>query len=144
MKTIPLVLLAGLLIASPIAADTTTGNRTEKQTAMATIESHREEMIRLSDEIWRYAETALQETRSSKVLADWAEKEGFRVRWSVPGLPTAFVAEYGSGRPVIGIMGEYDALPGISQKAQPTKEAMEEGGAGHGCGHNLFGRSRQG
>lgn len=139
MKTFPLVLLAGLLMVDLAAADTTTGNRTEKQTAIATIESHREEMIRLSDEIWRYAETALQETKSSKVLADWAEREGFRVRRDVPGLPTAFVAEYGSGRPVIGIMGEYDALPGISQKAQPSKEALEKGGAGHGCGHNLFG-----
>src|SRR4051794_32007309 len=54
-------------------------------------------------------------------------------------MPTAFTPEFGSGRPVIGIMGEYDALPGISQKAQPTKEAYEAGAAGHGCGHNLFG-----
>ena len=96
-------------------------------------------MTALSDEIWRYAETALKETRSSKALADWAEAKGFRVTRGVAGLPTAFLAEFGSGKPVIGIMGEYDALPGISQKAQPVKEAFETGAAGHGCGHNLFG-----
>ncbi|HUF18239.1 MAG TPA: amidohydrolase, partial [Thermoanaerobaculia bacterium] len=128
-----------LLVASAAAADARSRHVAEKQSALATIEANREEMIRLSDEIWRYAETALRETRSSKVLADWAEKKGFRVNRDVPGLPTAFVAEYGSGRPVIGIMGEYDALPGLSQKAQPVKEAWEVGAAGHGCGHNLFG-----
>lgn len=128
-----------LLVASAAAADAGSRHVAEKQSALATIEANREEMIRLSDEIWRYAETALRETRSSKVLADWAEKKGFRVNRDVPGLPTAFVAEYGSGRPVIGIMGEYDALPGLSQKAQPVKEAWEVGAAGHGCGHNLFG-----
>jgi aminobenzoyl-glutamate utilization protein B len=114
-------------------------NQAEKKQAIATIESHRAELTALSDEIWRNAETALLETRSSKALADYAEKQGFRVRRDVPGMPTAFVAEYGSGAPVIGIMGEYDALPGISQKAQPVKEALTPGGAGHGCGHNLFG-----
>jgi aminobenzoyl-glutamate utilization protein B len=81
----------------------------------------------------------LRETQSSKALADWAEAEGFRVTRGVANMPTAFVAEFGSGKPVIGIMGEYDALPGISQKAQPTKAALEAGAAGHGCGHNLFG-----
>ncbi len=96
-------------------------------------------MTALSDEIWRYAETALKETRSSKALADWAESKGFRVTRGVANLPTAFVAEFGSGKPVIGIMGEFDALPGISQKAQPTKEALDAGAPGHGCGHNLFG-----
>src|SRR5688500_3616667 len=111
----------------------------EKQQAAHVIESHRASLTALSDEIWRYAETALRETHSSKALADHAEKNGFRVTRGVAGMPTAFVAEYGSGQPVIGIMGEYDALPGISQKAQPSKEALESGMAGHGCGHNLFG-----
>jgi aminobenzoyl-glutamate utilization protein B len=106
---------------------------------MATIARNAAELNALSDEIWRYAETALKETRSSKALAEWAEAKGFRVTRGVGGLPTAFVAEFGSGKPVIGIMGEYDALPGISQKAQPVKEALEAGAPGHGCGHNLFG-----
>jgi aminobenzoyl-glutamate utilization protein B len=69
----------------------------------------------------------------------YAEAQGFEVERGVAQMPTAFVASYGKGRPIVGIMGEYDALPGISQKAQPRQEALEEGAAGHGCGHNLFG-----
>ncbi len=116
-----------------------TPHRVEKAAAVASIDRDRDEMIALSDAIWRYAETALQETKSSKALADWAETAGFRVTRGAAGMPTAFVAEFGSGRPVIGILGEFDALPGISQKAQPTRAALEPGAAGHGCGHNLFG-----
>src|SRR5262249_36942280 len=72
-------------------------------------------------------------------LADYAEEQGFHVERGVAGLPTAFVATYGAGRPIIGVLGEYDALPGISQKAQPHKEPLVAGAGGHGCGHNLFG-----
>ncbi len=111
----------------------------EKKAAAATVDKSSAEMTALSDKVWSYAETALKETQSSKVIADWAEAKGFRVTRNVAGMPTAFVAEYGSGKPVIGIMGEYDALPGISQKAQPTKDPLEAGAPGHGCGHNLFG-----
>ncbi|HWW62552.1 MAG TPA: amidohydrolase, partial [Thermoanaerobaculia bacterium] len=111
----------------------------EKQKAAASVESRRDALTKLSDEIWGYAETALRETRSSKALADYAEANGFRVTRNVAGMPTAFVAEFGSGKPVIGIMGEFDALPGISQKATPAKEALVAGAPGHGCGHNLFG-----
>jgi aminobenzoyl-glutamate utilization protein B len=112
---------------------------TDKQRAATFIDAHRAELTSLSDEVWRNAETALRETKSSKALADYAEKNGFRVTRGVAGMETAFVAEFGSGKPVIGILGEYDALPGISQKAEPTKGAFAAGGAGHGCGHNLFG-----
>ena len=111
----------------------------EKQAAAATIDASRAQLTALSDEVWRYAETALQETKSSKALADFAEQKGFRVTRGVAGMPTAFVAEFGSGRPVIGIMGEYDALPGLSQKAEPARAVIEPGAPGHGCGHNLFG-----
>ena len=62
----------------------------------------------------------------------------------VAGMPTAFVASYGSGKPVIAILGEFDALPGISQKAVPSREPLHEGAAGHGCGHNLFGAASLG
>ena len=116
----------------------------KKQEAVASIEKHRAELIALSDQIWGYAETALRETRSSKVLADYAEQQGFEVKRGVAGLPTAFVASYGQGRPIIGILGEFDALPGISQKAQSVKEPLETGAAGHGCGHNLFGAASLG
>jgi aminobenzoyl-glutamate utilization protein B len=115
-----------------------------KEAAVASIERHRAELVDLSDQVWRFAETALRETKSSKVLADYAERQGFRVERGVAGMPTAFVATYGEGKPVIGILGEYDALPGISQKAQPAKEALEPGAAGHGCGHNLFGAASLG
>jgi aminobenzoyl-glutamate utilization protein B len=103
------------------------------------VDKHQQELISVSDRIWAYAETALRENRSAKELADYAEAQGFKVKRGVAGMPTAFTAEYGTGKPIIGIMGEFDALPGISQKAQPTKEALEQGAAGHGCGHNLFG-----
>lgn len=133
------VLLAFLLTPTLAFSATAVRFADAKAAATKTIDANAAEMTRLSDEVWRYAETALKETRSSKALADWAEAKGFRVTRGAGGLPTAFVAEFGSGKPVIGIMGEYDALPGISQKAQPTKEALEAGAPGHGCGHNLFG-----
>ena len=85
------------------------------------------------------AETAFEETKSAEILASYAEKNGFNVERGVAGMPTAFVATYGSGSPVISVLGEFDALPGISQKAIPTKSPLKEGAAGHGCGHNLFG-----
>ncbi len=110
-----------------------------KRAVMASVETHRNELIALSDSIWALAETAFQESGSAALLADYAEENGFQVTRGVAGMPTAFVATYGSGKPVISILGEFDALPGISQKAQPTKEALHPGAAGHGCGHNLFG-----
>jgi len=138
-------LLSILLVATlihPLAGFAADG--TEKEAVVASIENHKAEMVSVSDQIWRYAETALKESRSSKLLADYAEKQGFKVTRGVAGLPTAFTATYGQGRPIIGILGEYDALPGISQKAQPVKEALEAGSAGHGCGHNLFGAASLG
>jgi aminobenzoyl-glutamate utilization protein B len=138
-------LLSILLVATlihPLSGFAADG--TEKEAVVASIENHKAEMVSVSDQIWRYAETALKESRSSKLLADYAEKQGFKVTRGVAGLPTAFTATYGQGRPIIGILGEYDALPGISQKAQPVKEALEAGSAGHGCGHNLFGAASLG
>jgi aminobenzoyl-glutamate utilization protein B len=115
-----------------------------KRAAINSVERHAADLTLLSDRIWAYAETALRETRSAAALADYAEQQGFKVERGVAGMPTAFVATYGSGRPVIGIMGEYDALPGISQKASPVQEPLEPGAAGHGCGHNLFGAASLG
>lgn len=111
----------------------------EKKAVIESVEKHKSELIRLSDSIWALAETAFEEDVSAKLLADYAEENGFQVERGVAGIPTAFVATYGSGKPVISVLGEFDALPGISQKAQPTKEPLKEGAAGHGCGHNLFG-----
>ena len=96
-------------------------------------------LIDVSDKIWEYAEIALLEYQSSELLEGILVKEGFHVEKDVADLPTAFVATYGSGQPVIGILAEYDALPGLSQDSTPYKKVLEEDGSGHGCGHNLFG-----
>ena len=92
----------------------------------------------VSRQIWEFAETALKETKSSALLADVLEKEGFAVTRGAAGMPTAFVATAGSGTPVVAILAEYDALPGLSQKpGEAKKSALVAGAPGHGCGHNL-------
>jgi len=93
----------------------------------------------MADDIWSHPETGFREHRASKLQAGRLESAGFRVRRGLSGMETAFVAEWGAGRPVIGLLGEYDALAGLSQKRQPTPAPEVEGGPGHGCGHNLLG-----
>ncbi len=94
----------------------------------------------ISDAIWNYAELGMQEFKSSALLIKTLEEEGFTVEKGVAGMPTCFVATWGSGRPVIGILGEFDALPGISQKAlTPYQAPLVDGAPGHGCGHNMMG-----
>lgn len=134
-----LILIIFLFVVSFTQAQKKPKISVNKQSVIQSVNKRQNELTALSDKIWAYAEVAFKESKSSQALADYAEAQGFRVERGVAELPTAFVATYGSGKPVIGILGEYDALPGISQKAQPVKEAYEEGGAGHGCGHNLFG-----
>ena len=134
-------LVSMLLAAVPVIAGDA---QSAKQAVVESIDAHRPELVDLADQIWAFAETALRETRSAAVLADYAEAHGFEVERGVAGMPTAFVATFGEGRPIIGILGEYDALPGISQRAQPTPEPLEPGAAGHGCGHNLFGAASLG
>lgn len=90
-------------------------------------------------EIWNYAEVGYQEFKSSALLQKMLGEAGFSITEGVAGMPTAFIAEYGKGQPVIGILGEYDALPGLSQEAIPTEKAVVSGDPGHGCGHHLFG-----
>ncbi|MCQ2156500.1 MAG: amidohydrolase [Bacteroidales bacterium] len=89
--------------------------------------------------IHRFAEVGYKEYRSAELLENILEKEGFKVERGVAGIPTAFVATFGSGKPVIGLLGEYDALPGLSQDTCGFKRPIVEGEAGHGCGHNLIG-----
>lgn len=116
----------------------------DKRQLIDIVEGKKERLIEISDNIWEAAETSLEEFKSAKYLSDYAEENGFRVERGVAGMPTAFIAEYGSGKPIIGIMGEYDANAGISQKKQPTKEPLVKGAAGHGCGHNIFGTASLG
>lgn len=107
--------------------------------AIASVEARADQLIALSDRIWGFEETAFEERESAEALAAMAEANGFRVERGVAEIPTAFVAEFGEGRPIVGILGEFDALPGLSQKPLPHKEPLNPEGAGHGCGHNVFG-----
>jgi aminobenzoyl-glutamate utilization protein B len=93
----------------------------------------------IARQIWANPELGYLETKSSALLQKTLKDAGFKVTAGVAEIPTAFVAEYGSGKPVIGIMAEFDALPGISQEASPFRKPIVEGGAGHACGHHLFG-----
>lgn len=110
-----------------------------KKSVVSSVDQKQPELVRLSDQIWALAEIAFEETESAKLLADYAAQKGMRVKRNLAEMPTAFTAEFGSGRPIIGILGEFDALPGLSQQAAPGKQPLKEGAAGHGCGHNLFG-----
>ncbi|MDP2039898.1 MAG: amidohydrolase [Sulfuricurvum sp.] len=141
MKKRYLVIAAAFISAtSPLFAQkNTTKPNPLKQTVQLTIESRFAAMTELSDQIWAFEEIAFQEVKSSAALSAYAEELGFKVTRGVGEIPTAFVAEYGSGSPIIGIMGEFDGLPGLSQNKVPFKSPLHEDAPGHGCGHNLFG-----
>lgn len=125
------------LISLPAAAQDLTP---AKQAALDEAEAMTDEVRRLSMALWDYAETALREDSSAALLENTLEEAGFTIESGVAGMPTAFVATYGSGRPVIGILAEYDALPGVGNAAVPERAARDDGvTSGHGCGHNLFG-----
>lgn len=110
-----------------------------KQRAMKAITANEDLYAETALKIWELAEVGYQEHESAELLIGLLEKEGFTIEKGVAGIPTAFVASYGSGGPVIGIMGEYDALPGISQGAVPMRQKIDTQPAGHACGHHLFG-----
>lgn len=113
---------------------------TEKLAAIAAIDAKAEVITQVADAIWEYAELSLQEEKSAALYCKTLEDEGFQVERGICNIPTAFSASFGSGRPVIGILAEYDALSGLSQKGGSlTREEAEAGGCGHGCGHNLLG-----
>lgn len=108
----------------------------------ALLEGKKETFFAASDHIWDYAETRFEEFQSAKCLEEILEAEGFNVRDNLADMKTAFIAEYGKGKPVIGILGEYDALYGLSQEAGlAEKKAVVADGKGHGCGHNILGAS---
>ncbi|HEY4209192.1 MAG TPA: amidohydrolase, partial [Puia sp.] len=110
-----------------------------KAKAINDLDARYSEYKKIAFQIWDYAEVGYKEVRSSALLQKTLTDAGFKVRSGVADIPTAFVATYGSGSPVIGILAEYDALPGLSQQALPDKAPIEGRNAGHGCGHNLFG-----
>jgi aminobenzoyl-glutamate utilization protein B len=125
-------LVAGLQI-TPATARKPAGNTD------TFIDARADTWAQVALQIWDWAELGYQEQRSSALLQDHLRAAGFTVTTGVADIPTAFIAEYGSGRPVIGILAEFDALPGLSQAAVPHREPVVAAGAGHACGHHLFG-----
>ena len=103
------------------------------------ISDNEEKFINMAKDIWDHPQVALQETYAAKLIADELENAGFLVERGIAQMPTAFVATWGMGKPVIGILAEYDALPGLSQKISAVKDPVAEGEPGHACGHNLYG-----
>jgi len=110
-----------------------------KPDVVKSIDEKSAEYAAIAHTIWEYAEVGFQETKSSALLQKTLSDAGFSIEKGVAGMPTAFIASYGQGKPVIAILGEFDALPGISQDSVPEKKAVEGKTAGHACGHNLFG-----
>ncbi len=109
------------------------------QDPTAAIEAREDEYARVALQIWEWAEVGYQEEKSSALLQEELRAAGFELEAGVAGMPTAFVGSFGSGGPVLGILAEFDALPGISQAAVPERRPVPEGAAGHACGHHLFG-----
>ena len=112
----------------------------QKQAALAAIEEKKQLVAGVADQIWEYAELSLQEVQSAVLYVRVLRQEGFAVEEGICGIPTAFSASFGTGRPVIGILAEYDALSGLSQQGGcPVRRELTPGGTGHGCGHHLLG-----
>jgi aminobenzoyl-glutamate utilization protein B len=125
------LLTAALIVSAPAMAQTAD--------PIALVDARAADTARVARQIWEWAEVGYQEDKSSALLAAELQKAGFKVTKGVAGIPTAFVAEWGSGGPVIGVLGEFDALPGISQDAVAVRDPVEGKTAAHACGHNLFG-----
>ena len=112
----------------------------QKQAALAAIEEKKQLVAGVADQIWEYAELSLQEVQSAALYVRVLRQEGFAVEEGICGISTAFSASFGTGRPVIGILAEYDALSGLSQQGGcPVRRDLTPGGTGHGCGHHLLG-----
>ena len=110
-----------------------------KKTALDWINLNKDDFYQAADNLWKSPELGMEEHKSSAVLIELLEKNGFSVEKNVAQMPTAFIATFGSGKPVIGLSAEYDCLPGLSQEVCAEKKPIKEGAPGHGCGHNLLG-----
>ncbi len=126
------------LILSILISSYTINSQTSEKKILENLDQKSEEYSAIAQEIWGLAEMGYQEQQSSALLQKTLSDAGFTVNKGVAGIPTAFIAEYGSGTPIIAIMGEYDALPGLSQEAVAEKKSAGKA-AGHACGHHLFG-----
>jgi len=139
LRSTQLVILTGCLVSSiaPIA-NAQAQSPAHKEVAQL-VDENAANFKRVSQQIWNYAELGYHEQKSSALLQAQLKDAGFSVESGVADEPTAFIASYGHGKPVIGILGEFDALPGLSQKPLPHREPIVANAAGHGCGHNLLG-----
>lgn len=135
------VLLALALI---LAGGQPSAQSDPKAAALGWLDANGSTLNRVNRNIWTWAETGLEETKSSEELQTLLKANGFAVEAGVAGMPTAFVASYGTGRPVIGILAEFDALPGLSQDSSPERTNRAGATAGHGCGHSVFGTASSG
>src|SRR6266481_1717287 len=126
------ITLLCIIVASALAAD-------HKSALLQKMDARVVYYGAISRKIWEFAEVGYKENKSAELLKAELRSAGFSVVDSVADIPTAFTATWGQGKPVIGIMGEYDALPGLSQQDVPERKPIVNGGPGHGCGHNLLG-----
>ena len=136
------LLLIGLLLSTVTSAQKTKSapaNAALKDQAIRNLNEHADTYKKIALSIWDFAELGYKEVKSSALLQQSLKDNGFTIEPAVAGIPTAFVATYGSGKPVIGILAEFDALPGLAQHAVPEKKPIDGKNAGHGCGHHLFG-----
>ena len=134
-----MLLACSLLLATHIQAQSGTDAATLKQRVLTSVDKDRDQYQKIALQIWDYAEVGFKEYKSSALLQKTLQQNGFRIDTGVAEIPTAFVATYGQGSPVIGILAEFDALPGLAQDTVADKKILPGKGAGHGCGHHLLG-----
>lgn len=133
------ILLFSFLLSLPVTAQNKGKKKTADNISLRYLDGSFDTYDRLQKTIWNYAELGFLEAKSSRLLQEHLKENGFMIEKGVAGLPTAFVATYGTGHPVVGILAEFDALPGLSQDTVPYRKPLVKGGNGHGCGHNVFG-----
>lgn len=142
-KVAPMLAAGAMLVQGGVAHAELTDRAADQ--IVSDVDAYSPQLSKVALQIWDWAELGFHETRSSALLQGELKKAGFEVRAGAANMPTAFVATYKRGKgPVIGLLAEFDALPGLSQAATPTQQARKAGEAGHGCGHNLFGAASVG
>ena len=132
MRALPLSILFVLTTAAPAAGQSVRLRAPRTAPMLAAIDSGSARYAEIARRIWEFAEVGYQEVRSSALLQSELKAAGFTVTSGVAGEPTAFIAEYGSGKPVIALLGEFDGLPGLSQDTVPVRRPLRAGAAGHG------------
>lgn len=127
------------VVALLVGASAAGAQQSQLDNVLRGIDAKQATYANIANQIWSYAEVGYEEQKSAALLQNELRNAGFEIKTNVADEPTGFIASYGSGKPVIAIVGEFDALPGLSQAAVPTRQPISATGAGHACGHNLFG-----